>query len=364
MNPYKSDSGFIVTPLDNLPLSVDREFRWGFIGCGKIANDFALVLNHLEQAEVYAVSARDTDRARAFASRHGAEKFYGSYAELVNDPLVDVVYIATVTEFHADHAKLVLNAGKHLLIEKPIALSVDEVSMIRSLARSKGLFCMEAMWMRFFPAMEYCKNVIKSGELGEVGQVRADLSFDLKRDEGLDSPTWKTGGIFDAGVYPVHQALMICGGKIKDSECSGVIDGYGFGQVGAGLLHARFEETLTAMATWSILYEGAEEMDIYGSKGRIRVHSPAHSPTCVTVIKYGGSRRKPENTVTTHEFPLPPIDGEFNFPSSEGLYYEAAAVQRCIAAGLTECPQVPLDESLQAIELLNSCDRIIKKRAG
>ncbi|WHI52845.1 Gfo/Idh/MocA family oxidoreductase [Microbulbifer sp. MLAF003] len=364
MNPYESDSGYVVTPLDNLPLGVDRKFRWGFIGCGKIANDFALVLNYLESAEIYAVSARNIDRARAFASSHGVEKFYGNYTELVNDPLVDIVYIATITEFHADHAKLALNAGKHLLIEKPIALSAGEVSMIKSLAKRKGLFCIEAMWMRFFPVMEYCRNLIKSGDLGEVEQVRADLSFDLKRDEGLDSPTWKSGGIFDAGVYPVHQALMICGDHIKNSECAGVIDCYGFGQVGAGVLHAYFGKTLTAIATWSILYEGAEEMDIYGSKGRIRVHSPAHSPTRVTVVKYGGSRRKPENTIIKLEFPLPSIEGEFNFPSSEGLYYEAAAVQRCIAAGLTECPQAPLEESLQVIELLISCDRIIKSKAS
>ncbi|WP_444900422.1 Gfo/Idh/MocA family protein [Microbulbifer sp. VAAC004] len=340
----------------------ERVYRWGFIGCGKIANDFALVLNFLESAQVYAVAARDIGRAQAFAILHGAKRYYGNYANLVSDPLVDIVYIATTTESHAEHAILALNAGKHVFIEKPVALSVEDIVKIKVLAREKGLFCSEAMWMRFFPAIEYSRKIVESGDIGEVQQVRADLSFDLKRDEGLNSPTWKTGGSFDAGVYPIHQALIFGGSNIKETDCAGVIDGYGFGQVAAGAMHIHFEGSSTAIATWSILYEGAEEMDIYGSKGRIRVQAPAHSPTCLSLIKYGGSRRNPKNVVETQVFHLPSIQGEFNFPSSEGLIYEAAAVQRCISAGRTECPQAPMDESLLAIQLLSECDRIIKSR--
>ncbi|WP_445357426.1 Gfo/Idh/MocA family protein [Microbulbifer sp. ANSA002] len=348
--------------MDNLPVRNDRVYRWGFIGCGKIANDFALVLNFLESAQLYAVAARDISRAQAFATSHGAKRYYGDYAHLLNDPLVDIVYIATTTEFHAEHALLALNAGKHVFIEKPIALSVDDIVKIKILASDKDLFCSEAMWMRFFPAVEYCRELIKKGEIGEVQQVRADFSFDMKSDEGLESPTWRTGGIFDAGVYPVHQSLMICGENIKETVCAGIIDGYGFGQVAAGMLYARFEGSLSAISEWSILYEGAEETDIYGSEGRIKLHSPAHTPTCVSVIKYGGSRRNPDNTIETQDFRLPSIPGKFIFPCSEGLIYEAAAVQRCLAAGRTECPQAPMDESLLAIQLLSECDRIIKSR--
>ncbi|GAB2876642.1 hypothetical protein GCM10027180_03740 [Microbulbifer echini] len=340
-----------------------KKLRWGFIGCGRIANDFARVINYLETAEVQAVASRELERARTFASRHGANRAYGSYSELVSDPNVDIVYIATIPELHRQHAELALKAGKHVLVEKPLALTVEDALKIQQLATQRQLFCMEGMWMRFFPAIEYCRSIIDHGGIGRICQLRADLSFDLKKDEGLHSAKWKVGAGMDAGVYPVHAALMVLGRDTLDLEFSGELDNYGYREDAAGLIYAHFNTGPTAVVSWSHLVEGAEELEIYGTEGRVKVYSPAHCPTKVSVTKNFTDRRT-ENTTNLYEFPLPRIRGNFNYPNSEGLYYEARAVQRCIEESLIECPDLPLDDSVQAIRMIMECDRYIKSRAA
>ncbi|WP_152452993.1 Gfo/Idh/MocA family oxidoreductase [Microbulbifer sp. THAF38] len=340
-----------------------KSLRWGIIGCGRIANDFAIIINYLESAEIHAVASRNLDRAKDFASNHGVSRAYGNYLELVSDPDVDIVYIATIPELHRQHAELVLRAGKPVLVEKPLALTVEDALKIKALAHKKQLFCMEGMWMRFFPAIKYCRSIVSSGEIGKVCQLRADLSFDLRKDEGLQSPKWRVGAGMDAGVYPIHAALMLLGRNASDLEFSGVLDDYGSQEDGAGLIYAHYDSGPTAVVSWSHLVEGAEELEVYGTEGRVKVHSPAHCPTRISVTRVEGSRRADNNT-RLYEFPLPRIRGEFNYPNSEGLYYEARAVQRCLERGLIECPELPLADSVQAIKMIVACDQHIKRKAA
>ncbi|USD20080.1 iron-containing alcohol dehydrogenase [Microbulbifer variabilis] len=340
-----------------------QKLRWGFIGCGRIANDFAIVINYLESAEIHAVASRDFGRAKDFAGKHGVCRAYGDYQELVSDPEVDIVYIATIPELHRQHAELALRAGKPVLIEKPIALTVEDAQKIKDLANKKRLFCMEGMWMRFFPAIQHCRSIITSGGIGDVCQLRADLSFDLLMDEGLQSPKWKVGAGLDAGVYPIHAALMMLGRDTSDLEFSGVLDDHGFKEDGAGLIYAHFNSGSTAVVSWSHLVEGAEELEIYGTEGRIKIFTPAHCPTKISTTRISGDRRS-NNVSKMYEFPLPRIRGKFNYPNSEGLYYEARTVQQCLEKGLIECPELPLADSVRAIQMVVECDHYIKRRAA
>ncbi|MFA0813445.1 Gfo/Idh/MocA family oxidoreductase [Microbulbifer epialgicus] len=342
--------------------SSHKKLRWGFIGCGNIANDFARAVNYLESAEIYAVASRSLNRARDFARDHGASRAYGSYRELVSDPGVDVVYIATIPRLHRQHAELALRAGKPVLIEKPMALTVEDAQRIKALANKKQLFCMEGMWMRFFPAIEECKRIISAGTIGRICQVRADFSFDLKMDEGLHSSKWREGAGMNAGVYPVHAALMLLGREVSGLEFSGMLDNYGYREDGAGLIYAHFNTGSTAIISWSHLVESSEEVDIYGAEGRIKVHSPAHCPTRISVTKIRGGRRA-RNDSKSFEFPLPKIEGKFNYPNSEGFYYEVQAVQRCMEKNLIECPELPLADSIEAIRMISECDLYIKRKA-
>ena len=166
----------------------------------------------------------------------------------------------------------------------------------------------------------------------------------------------------NAGVYPVHASVMILGTEIKEVSSIGSLDPLDYGMDAEGTVYAQFADKTSSVITWSHLVETAEEVDIIGTQGRIRIHSPAHAPTTVTITQKTGDRRHGQQVSTSHEFPLPSIEGNFIYPNSEGLYYEASAVQRCLAAGLLEAPQASLEESVTVIKLLHQAvqDIIIK----
>ena len=356
---YRTKSGLVIQPMDKLS-SHGNILRWGILGCGHIAHDFSLALKALPNAEIAAVSARDAKRANKFAERHGARKSYCTYVQLVNDPNVDIIYVATIPDLHRQHAELALKAGKHVLVEKPLATSAEDAEAIQYLAKKYGKFCMEGMWMRFFPAVEFARQLIDKGELGEIRHVRADFGFDLFEDEGKNNTKWAAGAGMNAGVYPTHAAVMMFGTELIKLGAAGITDNLGYNMDAEGFIHATFTENRTAAITWSHLVGTPEETLIVGSKGCIRLHPPAHAPTTITVSRLNKNRRSRQNpSFYTHEFPLPVVKGKLCYPNSEGLYYEAAAVQRCILSGMTECPQAPLSESVFVIKLIQHSIRCI-----
>src|SRR4051795_7291713 len=159
------------------PLPADRPVRWGILATGKIATAFVQNLALLAECETVAVGARKQDSADAFAREHGIPRAYGDYRTLVEDPDVDVVYVATPHSLHREHVELALQAGKPVLNEKAFTLDAADAEHLVALAREKGLFLMEAMWMRCLPVMRRLQQLVASGALGEVRQVRADLGF-------------------------------------------------------------------------------------------------------------------------------------------------------------------------------------------
>ena len=350
---YRAKDGQIVEPMDKLPNSTGI-VRWGILGCGKIANDFVNALQTVPNAVVAAVAARDTGRARDFAVQHGVSTSYDNYSQLVEDANVDIVYVATIPELHRQHAELALGAGKHVLVEKPLATTVEDAEAIQRLAKANGKFCMEGMWMRFFPAVELARQQVREGKIGKIRHIRADFGFDLFADEGSDNPKWAVGAGMNAGVYPTHAAVMLFGSELVKLGATGITDNLGYNMDAEGVLYASFSEGRTATITWSHLVGTPEEVKIVGTQGTISLHPPAHCPTKITIVRQQGNRRSSQiNSLScTHEFPLPVVEGEFFYPNSAGFYYEAAAVQRCILSGLTECPQAPLSESVLVIKMV------------
>ncbi len=350
---YRAKEGQIVVPMDKLSNSKEI-VRWGILGCGKIANDFVLALQAVPNAVVAAVAARDGDRAQDFAVKHGVNISYGNYWQLVEDANVDLVYVATIPELHRQHAELALRAGKHVLVEKPLATTVEDAEAIQRLAKASGQFCMEGMWMRFFPAVELARQLGNEGRIGKICYVRADFGLDLVADEGKNNPKWITGAGMNAGVYPTHAAVMMLGSELVKLGAMGITDNLGYNMDAEGVLYASFSEGRTTTITWSHKGCTPEEVDIVGTEGAIRLHSPAHCPTKLTIVRQQGPRRSSQinSMSSTYEFPLPVVEGEFLYPNSEGLYYEVTAVQRCILAGLTECPQAPLSESVLVIKMI------------
>lgn len=159
--------------------------RWGIASAGKICNDFVCGLSTLpsEEHQVVSVAARDLTSAKNFAQIHGIPNAYQGYESLAQDPNVDVVYIGAVNPAHFNIGILMLDHGKHILCEKPLCMNEKQSKKLLEHAKSKKLFCMEAIWSRFFPTYQHLKERIMKGELGEIKQVDVNFGFNL---QGID----------------------------------------------------------------------------------------------------------------------------------------------------------------------------------
>lgn len=150
--------------------------KWGIASVGQISHDFVNALETLRanDHQVIAVAARDVSRAEDFANRFGISKAYGSYLELAKDPNVEVVYIGTLNPKHCEVALLMLEHGKHVLVEKPMCMNEKQVRKLVTCAKQKNVFLMEGLWSNFFPAYQYIRKQIESGKLGEIVSVEAE----------------------------------------------------------------------------------------------------------------------------------------------------------------------------------------------
>ncbi len=188
------------------------DVRFGILGAGRIAHKFAEALRGIGGVPV-AVASRDKDRAEAFGERHGIPVSYGSYAELLADPQIDCVYVATPHGLHRDHMIACLEAGKPVLCEKAFTLDLPEAEEVFRLAASRGLFVMEAMWTRFLPVIREALLAVQNGEIGKVVSLEADFAFPGDRDPAgrLLDPALGGGALLDVGIYPITLANLFLG---------------------------------------------------------------------------------------------------------------------------------------------------------
>ena len=185
----------------------------GILGAGGIAVQMAKTVAGMKDVENYAVAARSFERAQAFAEKYGFSKAYGSYEEMLADPQVDLVYIATPHSHHAEHAKLCLNAGKPVLVEKAFSYNAATTGEVLNLAKEKNLFCGEAMWIRFMPMYRLMAEYIQKGAIGRVNNITCSLGYSLLKEERLTKPELAGGALLDLGVYPLNLISMIYGSE-------------------------------------------------------------------------------------------------------------------------------------------------------
>jgi predicted dehydrogenase len=317
----------------------DEPIRWGILGAGGIAATMSADIAATPGNVLHAVGARDAGRAAAFAAAHGVGRSYGSYADLLADPDVDVVYIATTHAQHRDHALLALRAGKPVLVEKAFALNAAQAREIVTEARARKLFCMEAMWMRVHPLIVQTSELIRSGAIGELVGVRADLSkyFEYDPDGRLFDLAVGGGALLDLGVYPVTFAWMILG-RPDVQTVNGSLAATGSDLTAAlqwGYDDGRVAQIYCSAASYSP-YAGL----ITGSDGWLRLEGRVHHPSAITVHSSTGEEL----------IEAPPVLGN-------GFGHEVAEVGRCLRAGELESPHVPLDETVGVLELLDDARR-------
>ena len=313
--------------------------RWGVIGTGWIAERFVAALQKLTTQQVVAVGSRTTSTAEEFARRFGIPHAHGSYEDLVADPEVDVVYVATPHNGHRPHAELALEAGKHVLIEKPITLNAAEAQELADLAGARGLFCAEALWPLFTPKYDVVRQVLDAGLLGEIRTVLGDYGSWFDADHRIQRHDLAGGPLLDLGTYPLSLTGWVLGPPTEvvargTDAPSGVN-----GQVGALLAYA---SGARGVVHTSILASTRVTFVIAGSEATLTI--PAFSlPGPFSVVRTDGER-------LDHTEPLIEYDG---------LAYQAADVARRISAGELETPYRPLRESIATMALIDEIRRQI-----
>ena len=325
------------------PLPADRPVRWGILATGKIANSVARDLALLDECEMVAVAARRQESADAFAARHGIATAYGDYRALVEDPDVDVVYVATPHSLHRRHVELAFEAGKPVLCEKAFTLNARDAEHLVGLSRDKNLFLMEAMWMRCNPLVRRVQRLVASGALGEVQQVRADLGFvvDKPPTDRLLDPALGGGALLDMGIYPLTLAQLFLG------QPSTVAAAATLSEVGMDLnlaLSLGYDSGAVASLTSSMTSWSPRTASVATERGRLDFPSPFHNPGTVAWTAYD----------TDPDFGGPAAAQELHEESlGTGYTNEALEVVRCLRAGETESPLVPLDDTVAMMRLMD-----------
>ncbi len=192
-----------------------EKFNIGIIGAGHIAEKMAFTLNRMEDAAAYAVASRSLEKAENFASVHGVEKAYGSYEELLDDPQVDMVYVATPHSLHLHHVKMCLEKGRPVLCEKAFMLNRAEAEEAIRLSEERNVFLAEAIWTRYMPFRKTVREVIDSGRIGRPMMLTAHLGYPVAHKERIIDPSLGGGALLDLGVYVINFALMMFGDGIS-----------------------------------------------------------------------------------------------------------------------------------------------------
>ncbi|MHA3705009.1 Gfo/Idh/MocA family protein [Jatrophihabitans sp. YIM 134969] len=318
--------------------------RWGIVGTGLIADMMARDLaRSTERGDhvVAAVGSRSQESADRFGDAHDvpAGHRHASYADLVADDTVDVVYVATPHPMHLADTKLALEAGKHVLVEKAFTMNADQAREIVALATQKNLFCMEAMWTRFLPHMVRIREIVASGTLGRIEHVSADHGQWFPADPAfrLFAPELGGSALLDLGVYPVSFASMVFGGvqpariaTLVDPAFNGVVDGqtsmlFGYPEGGQALL------TCTSGA------KTATRASIVGTDARIDIDPNFYEPTSFTIVPREGE----------------PVTETLPF-EGRGMVYQADEVKRCLEAGAIESDVLSLTETVHIMETMDA----------
>jgi predicted dehydrogenase len=327
-----------------LSTSARPRIGWGLIGAGGISDQLARALSHVPQARLVAVGSRDLAKAQAFVDRprehetiHEPVRAHGSYRALVDDPDVDVVYIGTPHPDHIDSLRLALTAGKAVLCEKPFTLNRREAAEAVALARAKRVFLMEAMWMRYVPAMGELKRLIADGAIGEPVSVSADFGFSAAglpaTHRALDLRLGG-GGLLDIGIYPLNFAAFVLG------DIVGVQADAQLGPTGVDVhtvFNLRHAGGQRSQGMCSLRATTACNATILGTDGRIDISPPFYA---AQQLRLARGARAGEGT------PVEVLDRPWR-----GTRYVAQVeeVHRCLRAGLSESPVMPLDETVALV---------------
>lgn len=312
--------------------------KFAIFGPGKIAQSMAAAVAPLEDVERYAVASRDLKRAQDFASEWGFEKAYGSYEEMLADPEVELIYVATPHSHHYEHAKMCLNAGKHVLLEKAFTVNAKQAEELIALAKEKNVLLAEAIWTRYMPSRKMIDDLLDSGRIGKVNAVMANLGYELHDIPRMQEPELAGGALLDLGVYPINFAKMVVKKDVKDVVSTAVMSPKGIDWTNSITLI--FEDDTMAVLHSNMLAGLNRLGAIYGDKGYLEVQNINNAEE----IRVYDLDHQLVETI--------PVPEQIN-----GYEYEVISCIRAIKEGKIECEEMPHEETLWIMRLM---DRIRK----
>ena len=312
--------------------------RWGVLGPGLVASLFLASVQANTTQQIVAVASRNIDRAQAFATRFGVGRSHGSYTELVSDPEVDAIYIATPHTVHHQCAVLALEAGKHVLIEKPLALTVADATDIARRAEQHGLFCMEALWTLFLPKFDVIRQILDSEVLGHVTTVLADMGEWFPPDDRVMDPALAGGTLGDLGPYPVGFATFVLGAP-ETVRAFGQLTGGVESQVSAVLTNATGDQ---AVLSTSVLTNTPNCATIAGTQGSLYLDGPFYMPGKFTYVSVDKS--------VELIWDEPPV-------RHNALHFQVAEMARQITAGSIESPIRPMAATVVDVAVIEEIRR-------
>ncbi len=309
--------------------------RWGILGTGGIAGMFVSDLR-ADGFVITAVGSRTKESADSFAQAWGIPNAHASYEDLVADPEVDIIYVSTPHPFHAENTKLALNAGKHVLVEKPFTLNAPEAKEIVSLAAHKKLVVLEAMWTRWLPHMVRIREIIAAGTIGEVRALIADHTQDLPKDREhrINNPALGGGALLDLGIYPISFAWDLFG-KPARIQSAAAMTATGVDRQTSIIFS--YNEGQQAVLYTQLDARGPNTASILGTKGRIDIESVWYTPVPFTVYDNAGD-----------------VLERFDEPvTTRGMQFQAWEAERLVVAGIISGDVLPPTESAAIMATLD-----------
>lgn len=317
------------------------------LGAGGIAHTMADTLTKMaadpryaDWIHPYAVAARDLDRAQAFADQWGLDKAYGSYEDLVADPDVDLVYIATPHSMHAEHAILCMKAGKNVLVEKSFTANTAQAREMLAVAKETGLLCTEAIWTRYMPSRGLINEIIDSGEIGEVKSASANLCYPVVGKARMTDPECAGGALLDVGVYPLNFLDMAIGadhGRAVDHFETSMVAWPETGVDAQNNTTLYYNDGTMGVSTSSMLVTSDRGGYVWGSKGYLVVTN-INNPEAIAV--YDNDHKLVRNV----EIPA----------QLTGYEYEVADAAAALLDGKTECEAMPHADTIRIMELMDA----------
>lgn len=305
------------------------------LGAGRIAGIVSATLAKLDEIECYAVAARDLSRAQDFARQYGYQRAYGSYEEMLRDPEVELVYVATPHSHHHAHIMLCLQAGKHVICEKSFTMNAPQAREAVDYARTHALYLAEAMWTRYMPSRKMIDDLLAGGIIGKPHILTANLSYPNAVHERIVRPELAGGALLDLGVYGLNFALMHFGDDIDRIETSAQLTDTGVDAMES--ITILYRDGRAAVLTHGIYGRSDRRGVIYGEKGYL-VASNINNPQKIFIYDTA------DQLIAAYDIPK----------QISGYEYEFQEAVRCIRAGKTESDSMPLSRTIQVMEIMDA----------